>query len=140
MVEKIVIDAEGAVLGRLSTMLAKRLLIGEDVVVINAEKAILSGNPASTLGFYKHRRERGDVYKGPFFPRYPDMLLKRTVRGMLPVKTVRGRNALARLKVYMGCPEEFTGKAIKVDIKKSNVLKCKYTTVANMCRQLGAKV
>ncbi|MBU5557888.1 MAG: 50S ribosomal protein L13 [Candidatus Aenigmatarchaeota archaeon] len=137
---KTVIDADGAVLGRLATLLAKRLLLGEQIVVVNAEKAVVSGKFDTTLAFYKHRRERGDPHKGPFFPRYPDMLLKRTVRGMLPAKTARGRAALANLKVYIGCPEEFSGKAVKVETKKVTDLRCKYSTLANVCRQLGAKV
>ncbi len=140
MADPIVIDADGAVLGRLSTLIAKRLKTGEEIVVVNAEKAVISGKSAAIFGFYRHRRERGDVYKGPFFPRYPDRLLKRTVRGMLPTKTARGRDLLSKLKVYIGCPEQFSGKAEKIEVKKSDSLRCKYVTLTDLCRHLGAKV
>lgn len=135
-----VIDADGAILGRLSTLIAKRLMLGEDVVVVNAEKAVISGKTKNTYAFYAHRRERGGPHKGPFFPRYPDTLLKRTVRGMLPFKTPRGRDAMARLKVHVGCPTQLSGKAIKSGVKNVSQLKCKYTTTGTICKYMGAKV
>ncbi|MDQ1371323.1 MAG: large subunit ribosomal protein, partial [Candidatus Thermoplasmatota archaeon] len=75
----VVIDADGLVLGRLSTHVAKRLMSGEEIHVVNAEKAIISGNMVQLLAHYKNRRERGTRNHGPFYPRSSDMILKRTV-------------------------------------------------------------
>lgn len=133
-----VVDAEGVVLGRFASYLAKRLLMGENIVVVNAEKAVITGEPRMVKERYLSKRLRGDPHKGPFYPRYPDKLLKRVVRGMLPYKQQKGRQALARLKVYMGVPKEYQGKAQKVG-KSVNDLSCKYITLAELCKTLGAK-
>ncbi len=134
-----VIDAEGLVLGRLSTHVAKRLLSGEEIVIVNAEKAIISGNKVQLLAHYKHRRERGTRNHGPFFPRDADAILKRTVRGMLEHKKPSGRAAYRRLKVYVGVPKEFRAeKAETLESAKKPQLS-KYTTLAALSKELGSK-
>lgn len=134
-----VIDAEGLVLGRLSTHVAKRLLSGEEIVIVNAEKAVVSGNKVQLLAHYKHRRERGTRNHGPFFPRDADMILKRTVRGMLEHKKPSGRAAFRRLKVYVGVPKEFRAeKAETLESAKKPHLS-KYTTLAALSKELGSK-
>jgi large subunit ribosomal protein L13 len=103
-----VIDATGIPLGRLSALLAKRLLDGEEIAVINAEKAVIVGRRREIEKRYQRKREVGGTKrKGPFFPRMPDQILKRTVRGMLPYQQPRGRAALKNLKTYIGIPEQF---------------------------------
>ncbi len=134
----IVIDASDAILGRLASRVAKRLLKGEKIVIINAERAVITGNPRRTFKSYLEKRHRGDRYKGPFYPRYPDKLVRRTIRGMLPYKRPKGRSALRRLKVYSGRPPEF--KTAEKISKTSYELRCKYTTVKEICRFMGAKV
>lgn len=140
----VIIDANGAILGRLASNVAKRLLTGEEIVIVNAEMAVISGPPKSKAADWAHKRERGGPHKGPFYPRYPDRLIKKVVSGMLPAKSwaegSRGRAALARLKVYIGCPDQFAGKAEKIKIKTAVELSCKYMTLQQLCRQLGAKV
>jgi large subunit ribosomal protein L13 len=132
-----IVDATDAILGRLATRIAKELLKGENIIVINAEKAVISGNPeAGTTRFYI-KRKRGDPKKGPFYPKYPDGILKRTVRGMLPYKKDKGKKAFRRLKVYMGNPDDLKGEKIS---KTSEDLKCKYTTLKDLCKKLGAKI
>lgn len=74
------IDATGCTMGRLSSYVAKELLNGEKVIVVNAEKAYLSGSKEFLIREYKKKRERGTQRKGPFFPRMPDRILKRTIR------------------------------------------------------------
>ena len=64
----IVIDATGSVAGRLATAVAKKLLQGETVVIVNAELAIISGDRWKVLDHYEIKRYRGDVRSGPFFP------------------------------------------------------------------------
>ena len=132
-----IIDANEAILGRLSALIAKELLKGETVVVINSEKIVVSGNPASVLKRFKQKRERKDVHKGPFFPRYPDRILKRTVRGMLPYKTSRGRTALRKLKVYIGNPDNLKGKVVG---KTAEDLRFKYVSLEQLSKKMGAKL
>jgi len=103
-----VVDATGAPLGRLASHLAEHLLDGEQITVINAEQAIIVGNRDEIQQRYKHKRERGGTKrKGPHFPRMPDKILKRTVRGMLPYQKARGRQALKNLKAHIGTPDGF---------------------------------
>ena len=100
-----VVDASGAPLGRLASHLAQQLLEGEQITVINAEQAIIVGNKDEIQQRYKHKRERGGTKrKGPYSPRMPDQIVKRTVRGMLPYQKTRGREALRNLKTHIGVP------------------------------------
>lgn len=133
-----VIDADGLILGRLSTNVAKRLLNGEEIVVVNADKALVSGNKVQLLAHYKHRRERGTRNHGPFFPRSSDMILKRTVRGMLEHRKPSGRAAYRRLKVYVGVPKEFRAeKAESVECAKKPEM-ARYTTLGAIAKELGS--
>lgn len=133
-----VIDATDMILGRLCSHIAKRLLLGEQIVVLNAEKAVLVGNKENIINKYKERGDRGHRYKGPFFPKAPHRILKRTVRGMVPWKRKRGRAAMRRLKVHLGVPEEFkNSKTAKFDEFKVNVGKRKTQTLEDIGRALG---
>jgi large subunit ribosomal protein L13 len=107
-IEPLLVDANNTVAGRLATVVAKQLLQGEHVVVINAEKAVLSGDRSSLILQYKERlgkRTRTAPWKGPLHPRQPDRLLRRIIRGMVPWKRDRGRKAMKRLRVYTGTPD-----------------------------------
>ncbi|MGC9308767.1 MAG: 50S ribosomal protein L13 [Thermoplasmatota archaeon] len=100
-----VVDASGAPLGRFASQLAQQLLEGEQITVINAEQAIIVGNKDEIQQRYKRKREIGGTKrKGPYFPRMPDQIVKRTVRGMLPYQKTRGREALRNLKAHIGVP------------------------------------
>ncbi len=106
-----IIDASGLVLGRMATDVAKRALEGEEVRIINAEQAIVVGSSKKAIeNRYKFKREVGTHRKGPFFPREPHLLVKRTVRGMLPYQKADGRAALKRIRAYIGVPKELEGK------------------------------
>ena len=134
-----IIDASGATLGRLSTNTAKRLLKGEEVAVINSEKAIISGKKSTIKARYKQKRDVGTYRKGPFFPRMPDQLVKRTIRGMIPYQTPHGRTAFKRLKCYIGVPKEFEGKKFE-SIKEAEKQHIDFVTIEELSRSLGAKV
>lgn len=108
-----VIDASGHVLGRLSSIIAKRLLNGERIVVVNAEKAVITGKKEDVFRKYKEKFDRGSKEKGPYFPRHPEKIFKRTVRGMLPWSSRRGKEAYKRLRVFIGIPEELKGKSFE---------------------------
>ncbi|MCK4332594.1 MAG: 50S ribosomal protein L13 [Thermoplasmatales archaeon] len=134
-----IIDADGAILGRMCTNVAKRLLSKENIAVVNSEKAIISGKKSVIKNHYKQKREVGTYRKGPFFPRMPDRLVKRTVRGMIPYQTPHGREAFKKLKCYMGIPKEFEGKKFE-KIGDAEKLPVDYITVEELSRALGAKV
>ena len=111
-----VYNAEDKVLGRLASVVAKQLITakkaGEDtrVIIVNAEKAIVTGKRSTILSDYRAKYELNHPRKGPFFPRMPDQILKRTVRGMLPYqKNSSGRNALRSLRVEIGTPSDLSG-------------------------------
>ncbi|NMG82828.1 MAG: 50S ribosomal protein L13 [Methanosarcinales archaeon] len=137
----IVIDASGLILGRLSSMTAKRLLEGETVSIVNAEKVIISGSATTTFNEYLQATQRGIKEQGPYYPKRPDMILKRTVRGMLPHKRRRGRNALSHLKVYVGEPVELKREARSklegTSMKRLSTIK--HIGLDDLSRQLGGK-
>ena len=134
-----IIDANRATLGRLSTNTAKRLLKGEEVAVVNTEKAIISGKKSVIKKRYKQKREVGTYRKGPFFPRMPDQIVKRTIRGMIPYQTPHGRTAFKRLKCYIGTPKKFEGKKLEI-IKEAEKQPVDFITIEELSRLLGAKI
>src|SRR5690349_19000897 len=105
---EITIDAENAVAGRLASFIAKQLLLGKTINVVNAEKAIIIGNPVDITGKYLAlRRKGGSAMKGPLYPSTPERMMKRMITGMLPHKKGRGEDAEKRIKCYEGIPQEF---------------------------------
>jgi len=74
-----VIDASGLILGRMSSIIAKRLLQGENIVIINAEKAVISGKRKPVIRERKEFLEVGHPWKGPYHYRRPDRIVRRTV-------------------------------------------------------------
>jgi len=134
-----IIDAEGAVLGRLCTAVAKRLLKGEEIAVVNAEKAIVTGKKTMIKEHYKQEREVGTYRKGPFYPRMPHQIVKRTVRGMIPYQEPHGRAAFKKLKCYIGVPKEFIGQSFE-KITTAQKHPANYMTIQEIAQFLGAKV
>ncbi len=134
-----IIDSEGAVLGRLCTVVAKRLLNGEEIMVVNAEKAIVTGKKVMIKAHFKHEREVGTYRKGPFYPRMPDRIMKRTVRGMIPYQEPHGRAALKRLKCYIGVPKEMQGQTFE-KITSAEKHPANFMTLQEVAKFLGAKV
>ncbi len=105
---KTVVDASGVILGRLASYIAKRILNGEEIVVVNAEKAVISGSKKYLLDAFKTRlgrRTLGSQTKAPKHPRRPETYVRRVVRGMLPWKKPQGKIAYRRLEVYVGVPQ-----------------------------------
>lgn len=133
-------DAENQVLGRLCSILAKDLLAGGKVIVVNCEKAVISGNPKFVQKSYLNKLWRGDVFHGPFFPKYPDGIFRRTVRGMLPWDRSTGRKAFKNLRVYIGVPDEFKSKKmVKVKEFDSSKLPTKFTSLSDLSVSIGAE-
>jgi len=137
----IIIDATDTVLGRMASFAAKKALAGEEVVIVNAEKAIITGNKEDIFKRYKTRRDVGDRYHGPFFPRMPDRIVRRAIRGMLPYKSGKGREAYKRIKVFIGVPKEYKDKEmVNLEWKKDKLRDMKYVYIHELSRHLGAKI
>jgi len=134
----IIIDAKGLILGRMSSIIAKRLLQGESVIVLNAEKTAISGKRLQIVKEAKTFLEVGHPRKGPYHPRRPDKIVRRTIRGMLPRKKPKGKQAYKRLKVYLGAPMQFEDKEIQTILEAStDKLKSPYITVGELAKEIG---
>ena len=137
----IIIDANNLILGRLASFAARKVLLGEEVQIVNCEKAIISGDKKYTLQKYKLKFDKGIPLKGPYFPRTPDRIVRRTVRGMLPFKRARGREAYKRVMCYTGMPEGLKQKPIT--IKEADASKhpnTRFITVEKISKHLGVKL
>jgi large subunit ribosomal protein L13 len=112
-----VVDADGVVLGRLASEIAKiirgkhkpmftpHMDTGDNVIVINAEKVRLTGRKAEQKRYFKHTGYMGHERFTPFatmIEKHPERVIEKAVHGMLP-KTTLGRTVLRRkLRVYRG--------------------------------------
>ena len=138
-----VINGDGLLLGRLASLVAQRSLAGEEIAIVNVENVIISGSRARVLANYRHKRERGasGAHWGPFVPRRPDHLMKRTIRGMLPYKRPRGVEAMKSIKCYVGIPVEYVGKEMEVleEAHMNRLNNPNHITLGAVSTFLGAK-
>jgi large subunit ribosomal protein L13 len=138
-----IIDGEGLVLGRLASKVSKKLLEGEDITVLNADKIVISGNKEWAYAKYKQRIDRASISNprrmGPKFPRRPDDIFRRTVRGMLPYKKSKGRKAFKSLKVYVGIPREFQNQETLKPLEAQPRHILKSIELGRVSQLLGAK-
>ncbi|MFA5395810.1 MAG: 50S ribosomal protein L13 [Methanomicrobiales archaeon] len=136
-----IIDATGLRLGRLASIVAKRSLQGEEIAIVNAEQCVVSGGRATVIADYDHKRKRGSREGGPFFPRRPDHIIKRTIRGMVPYKRARGADALRRVMVHVGVPDEFQGAEFEIldEAHIDGLSTPKFVTLGEISTVLGAK-
>ncbi|MDO8623531.1 MAG: 50S ribosomal protein L13 [archaeon] len=104
-----IIDGKDAVLGRLASYAAKESLKGDEVIIVNCEEIIISGNVPNIRREYLEKKGKvGSVQKGPKHSKLVEKLVKRTIRGMLPNhRWGRGRDAYKRIKCFIGIPKEF---------------------------------
>ncbi len=134
------VNAEGLIVGRMCSKVAKRLLNGEEVIILNAEKAVFSGKKKSKVAEAKQFLEVGAPMRGPFHYRRPDRFLRKTVRGMLPFKQPKGKSAYKRLKVFMGVPLELKDQQmITFTEAQSTKLRGPHFTLAEMAKEIGWK-
>lgn len=141
--QSIVVDATNCIAGRMCSHVSKLLLKGNKVSIVNAEKAMLSGNRYKTIELYKEHLEINSVTNpihGPFHPRRPDTMLTKMVRGMVPKQKTTGIEAFQRLRVYIGVPEEMK-KAKMQSFEDSKITKPEayYITVGDVAKQIGWK-
>ena len=134
----IILDATDMVLGRFATGVAKRLLAGESMVVVNAEKIVIVGDKQEIFKRYKDKYDRGHRYKGPFFPKMPHRIFKRTVRGMLPKDSRRGTAALKNLIVHVGTPDNLSEMKVEVwEQFRADVESKKFVSLGDVSGFLG---
>lgn len=138
------VDGTNQILGRLASIVAKKLLEGYRVYVVNSEKIVISGDKKRVVDSYKllfNVTTHYNPYKtGIRRPRAPHNIFKRTVRGMLPIDKPKGRKAYKKLKVYIGVPSELRNKNF-IRFEEANVsrLKGNYIYLGELAKELGWK-
>jgi len=138
---QIIVDGTDHIAGRLCSNVAKLLLQGNRVSIVNCDKIMISGKRKSIVEEYKEFLEIASILHpkhGPFHPRRPDTMISRMVRGMLPRKKPSGQAALKRLRAYIEVPKELKSvKKIQFEnakIKKSNSY---FTSMGSLGETIG---
>jgi len=141
---ELVIDAEGAVLGRLASIVAKLALLGFRVHVVNVEKAVVTGDRKRVIEGYKLwlevKTHKNPYRHAPRRPRNPIALFKKAVWGMLP-KDWKGRKALKRVRAYIGIPEELAkrDRLVVRETLAEELKRSEYVTLAEIAKAMGWK-
>ncbi len=137
---QIVVDGTNHLAGRLSSNVAKMLLQGNRVAIVNCEKIMLSGSRRNIVHNYKKFLEIASILHpehGPYHPRRPDTMMAKMVRGMLPKKKPSGNVALKRLRTYIGVPNQFSSsKKIIFDKAKITRSVASYTSMADLAKEV----
>ena len=140
--EFVVVDAKDRVLGRLASAVAKELLNGKKVAIVNAELAFVTGNKIALVRRYRTRlnlQEKENPEHSPYWPRRPDMLVRRVVRGMLPYhKKPSGKTAYRNLRVFMGVPSALAkSRTLVIETKEPKKMYVKYLYIKELSQLLG---
>lgn len=137
----IVIDATNLIMGRIGTVAAKQALLGEEVVVVNCEKAIVTGERKMVINKFLKKIHRGIPQQGPYYPKQPDRIVRRAIRGMLPYKKGMGKAAFDRVMCYLGVPEKYANAELTT-IEGANVSKLpnlKYVVLSDVVKNIGGR-
>ena len=138
-----IIDGQGHILGRLASVISKKLLEGEEIVVLNAEEIMMTGNKDWAYAKYKQRVDRKSISNprdlGPKYPKRPDDIFRRTVRGMLPFTKSKGKTAFKGLKAFVGVPEEYANSEIETIPEAQYTHIKKGVKLGEISELLGAK-
>ena len=114
MQDYLLMDATNKILGRFCSQVAKKALLGERIVIINAKDAIISGSKRNIHEKYLARlniHTATNPRRGPFWPRRPDTVMRTAIRKMVPRKKLRGKLAIKRVHIYIGdIPERFKNR------------------------------
>ncbi len=138
----IVVDATNHIAGRLSSHVAKLLLKGNRVSLVNCEKIMISGTRSNIIKEYREFLEINSIINpkhGPVHYRRPDTIIAKMIRGMLPYeKKPSGIEAYKRLRSYIGSPRELKSFE-KIQFEKAKIKKSasNYTTMGELCRVIG---
>lgn len=137
--EYTIIDGKNLVLGRLGSDVAKRLLLGESIKIVNCKDIVILGKKRYLVERYKNKLSNKVVKQGPYYSRSPADIVKRSFRNMVPYKNQRGVEALKRLKCYNSVPsillndEKTTVERAKLDAESLFY----FTRVGDLCKTLG---
>jgi large subunit ribosomal protein L13 len=141
LAEQIVVDGTNLLAGRLGSNVAKMLLQGNRVSIVNCDKIMISGSRKNIIQNYKDFLSIASILHpehGPYHPRRPDTIVAKMVRGMLPRKKPSGQAALKRLRTYIGVPAQLrSSKKITLDNAKIRRSSANYTTMAELAREVG---
>lgn len=125
-----IIDGKDQILGRLASYAAKEALKGEEIIILNCEEVIITGNKRDIEKEFKEKRSRvGSSQKGPKHSKLSYKIVKRAIRGMLPNhREGRGKQAYKRIICYNGIPEKYNAseKIISNKEKKSKFIKVEH--------------
>ncbi len=139
----VVVDATNQIVGRMASNVAKLLLNGRRVIIVNAEKALISGSRINIVTRQLKRLEIGSVVNPEYNPhryREPNRMLHRIIRGMIPRKKPSGIAAMKRLRVYIGVPEAYKSVEKKVfDDAKARKPLPMYMAMGELASAIGWK-
>ena len=133
-------DAKGVIAGRLGTRVAKQLLGGVKIMVINSKDAVISGSirvHTDRLAAKRRLTDKKDPAQAIKFPRMPFLMFRRMIKGMLPKQSSRGKDAIRLLRVYDGVPAgiDVSSAIVEKELIKTNLLKS--TTIGKICERFG---
>lgn len=138
----IVVDASNHIAGRLSSLVAKMLLKGNRISLVNCERIMISGSRSNTIHEYRQFLKINSIINpkhGPVHYRRPDTVITKMIRGMLPFeKKPSGKTSHKRLRAYVGSPKELKPFK-KVQFEKAMIRRSasSYTTMGELCRVIG---
>ncbi|WP_136687737.1 50S ribosomal protein L13 [Halorhabdus amylolytica] len=137
----VVVDARDCIMGRVASKVAERALEGETVAVVNAEQAVITGDEEDVFETYKKRTDVGSD-RGPAYPQRPDGIFKRAIRGMVPYKKSRGREAFENVRVYVGNPYEADDveATVLADTSLDRLSNIRFVQLGDLSARLGANV
>jgi large subunit ribosomal protein L13 len=138
---ELVVNGAGCIAGRMCSHVSKLLLKGNRVTIVNAEKAMLSGQRNRTIQLYKEHLEINSATNpihGPFHPRRPDRILTKMVRGMMPKRKASGIEAFKRLRVYISIPDQLKNSTME-SFEDSKITKpvSYYITIGDLAKEIG---
>lgn len=138
--EEIIIDAKGLILGRYATYAAKQALLGNNVIVINASQTVISGKKSVVFDRLKQKKAMGsNIRQGPFLPTRSDSYVKRTIRGMIPYKTAKGRDALSRVRVFANNAANLNGNVTLENAMVEKLPNSQFVLLETLLRSAGGK-
>jgi large subunit ribosomal protein L13 len=135
------LNAEGQIAGRFASRVAKLLVKGNKVIVVNSEKALVSGGRESVAQEWSKKLEitsKVNPLYGPIHYRRPDNILRRMVRGMVPFQRTKGKSAMKRLREYLVTPKELGAREFeKLEDTRAPRPTPIYTSLDELARHLG---
>jgi large subunit ribosomal protein L13 len=135
----VIVDARDCILGRVASNVSQRALDGERIAVVNAEHAVITGNDEDVMSVFQKRTDIGSD-RGPRYPKRPDRIFKRSIRGMLPHKRPHGREAFENVRCYVGNPYSDGDSEVLEDTSLDRLSNIKFISLGDISERLGANV